>query len=95
MKHIAINENISNIFGSFKAEDLAKKIIGSLSEAALNRGESVEALIMRELDEIMIYDEDKWIVIANYSIPENPCGYGEAESFFIGDIAGCVDVWED
>ena len=95
MKHITINENISSIFNSFKAEDLAKKIIGNLSESALNRGESVETLIMRELDESMIYDEDKWMVIANYSAPENPCGYSEAEGFFIGDIARCVDVWED
>lgn len=91
---VLIIKDMSGTFGSFKAEDVAKAVIDRIDETHLNDGAGLEDLIREALDLEMVYDEDKWAVIANYSDPESPLSYGEAEELFLDDLLQVLEVVE-
>lgn len=93
MRELVIKD-LSGIFGSFKTEDVAKAVIDRIDETHIAEGESLEDAIREALDAEMIYDDDRWAVIANYSDPDSPLTYAEAEEPFFDDLLQCVEAQE-
>ena len=90
-----IIKNMAGVFGSWKAEDVAKAVIDRIDEAQIAEGQSLEDAIKDALDLEMIYDDDKWAIVANYSDPDDPMGYGEAEELFLNDLLQVLEIAED
>lgn len=90
-----IIKDMSRAFGSFRAEDVAKAVIDRIDETSISDGASLEEAVQEALDLEMIYDEDRWAVIANYSDPESPLTYSEAEELFLNDLLQVLEIAED
>lgn len=65
---------------------LAKEVIERIDD---DSKEMSDALV-EEVEATVIWNEDKWALIAYYSTPEYPIGYDNACNNFLEDLTNCL-----
>ena len=65
---------------------LAKEAVERIDD----RPKEISDALVEAVNATIIWNEDKWAIIAYYSTPESPIGYDDACSNFLEDLANCI-----
>lgn len=81
-----MNRRIIKVFRTEKMQKLAQEVVDRVDYSAKELSDS----LVEALDAAIIWNEDKWAVIAYYSLPENPLPYDKAACRFLADLTNCI-----
>lgn len=79
-------KRINRVFLSDKMRKLAQEVVDRID---FSMKELSDALV-QALDATVIWNEDKWAVIAYYSLPEEPLPYDKAACRFLEDLTNVI-----
>ena len=68
---------------------MAKTIADSVGE--IENDEDVVEAITEAIKLALVYDSDRWEIIKEYSIPENPINFFDAVPNFADDMSSCIN----
>lgn len=81
-----MKRQIRKVFRTEKMQRLAQEVVDRIDYSA----EELSDSLVEALDAAVTWNEDKWAVIAYYSLPESPLPYDKAACRFLEDLTNCV-----
>lgn len=81
-----MKRQIRKVFRTEKMQRLAQEVVDRIDYSA----EELSDSLVEALDAAVTWNEDKWAVVAYYSLPESPLPYDKAACRFLEDLTNCV-----
>lgn len=81
-----MKRQIRKVFRTERMQKLAQEVVDRVDYTAKELSDS----LVEALDAAITWNEDKWAVIAYYSLPENPLPYDRAACRFLEDLTNCI-----
>ncbi len=81
-----MKRQIRKVFRTEKMQRLAQEVVDRIDYSA----EELSDSLVEALDAAVTWNEDKWAVIAYYSLPESPLPYDKAACRFLEDLTNCI-----
>lgn len=81
-----MKRQIRKVFRTEKMQRLAQEVVDRIDYSA----EELSDSLVEALDAAVTWNEDKWAVVAYYSLPEKPLPYDKAACRFLEDLTDCV-----
>ena len=81
-----MKRQIRKVFRTERMQELAQEVVDRIDYSA----EELSDSLVEALDAAVTWNEDKWAVIAYYSLPESPLPYDKAACRFLEDLTNCI-----
>ena len=81
-----MKRQIRKVFRTEKMQRLAQEVVDRIDYSA----EELSDSLVEALNAAVTWNEDKWAVVAYYSLPESPLPYDKAACRFLEDLTNCV-----
>ncbi len=81
-----MKRQIRKVFHTERMQELAQEVVDRIDYSA----EELSDSLVEALDAAVTWNEDKWAVIAYYSLPESPLPYDKAACRFLEDLTNCI-----
>lgn len=81
-----MKRQIRKVFRTERMQELAQEVVDRIDYSA----EELSDSLVEALDAAVTWNEDKWAVVAYYSLPESPLPYDKAACRFLEDLTNCV-----